>query len=377
MLWQMVYFTFDSKSISSRHKELSEKLKENNLQSLLNGSSINNIPTLRIASTGIDDIDNANKCAGGPVQVSQSLDFASTAYCQKYCLNNRAKSFTIDSSSSSTGEEENVIYGGKILNVGSYCTIGPRPECNLKKTYAIMTLNSVTCRSKFPNIIGGPLGNNIIACNDSKIYDPKNKLWDYVENEEFDPLRTRLRDENETYVENDTIKYRFRCKFDGYDERGNKYLANPVNRFHPIENWCAKKIYRAHPNVQTKFHLRDNNLPFDYSCECGDKTITRVQNIIPNDKRSQCASVAFTDKKLAKNKYRKTIVYDCFNLYSKFADVGRMFPCSEENYLREGNQFDSIELDYTYEEDEPIEHPLYDKFENGLEKTSKGFKIEI
>lgn len=373
IVWQVVYFSFDSKSIEARHKELREKLKDSNLQSLLNGSSINNIPILRIANTGNNEVDNANKCSGGPIQVSQSIDFASTAYCQKFCANKEAKSFTIGSSSADN-EEENVIYGGKILNVGSYCTIGPRPECNLKKTYAIMTLNTITCRSKYPNIIGGPLGNKIIACNDSKIYDPKNKLWDWVENEEFDPLRTRMLAENETYVENGVTKFRFRCKFDGYDERGNKYIENPANRFHPMENWCAKKIYRAHPDVETKFYFR-NSTPFDYSCECGDRT--GVQNIIPNDRRSQCASAAFSDKRLAKNKFRKTIIYDCFNLYSKPADVGRMFPCSEENYLRQGNQFDTIELEYTYMEDDPIEHPLYDKFEKGLERTSEGFKIEI
>lgn len=402
VLWQLVYFSFDAQSIRSRHVALRDKFKDDNIQALLNGSAINNIPTLRIAKTGNNDVDNANRCANGPVQVSQAVDFATTSYCQNFCASSRAKAFAIDEAQ--TGDsEENVLYGNKMLNVGSYCTLGPRPECNLKKSLAVLTLNSITCRSKFPNIIGGPLGNNVVACNNSKIYDPKNKLWDYVQNEEFDPLRTRMTSEDETYLENGVRKFRFRCKFDGYDERGNKYQANPTNRFHPIENYCAKKIYRAHPNVRTEFVMRstDNTSykmdrmpeslgaypsqrdlaltePYDYSCECGDKTVTRVQNMIPGDKHSQCASVAFIDKKLTKNKYRKTVVYDCFNLYSSLADVTKFFPCSEENFLREGNQFDSIELDYTYAEDDPIEHPLYDKFStDGLEHTSEGFRIEI
>lgn len=61
----------------------------------------------------------------------------------------------------------NVYSENKKLTNGIYCSLGPRPNSNPRTTTTMMTINSVVCRSKYPNLFGGTNVNHIAACKNS------------------------------------------------------------------------------------------------------------------------------------------------------------------------------------------------------------------
>lgn len=357
MIILLVFFRFDRKTIQKQNKILETELKNSKMQALINGSGINNIPNLNII-TNNNAIKTANQCGQGPVYIG---DNGNDQDCIRICENSSAHAVNVSNDPSSI----EYFNDGKQLKAGVYCSIGPRPECNTKTTQVIMTVNSVTCRSKYPDLVGGPLGNTIIACNNNKIYDPHNILWDNRENEPFSPYTTIFDDVNEMIDEN---TYRFTCKFDGYDENKNKYIESPLNRFHPYRNYCAQFIYAAHPDVQTKFI--DNNQSF--ICDCGDFEVTRVQNLYKDFPQSPCSNIQQDDKVIVRNKRQVTIPYKCFTLFSPITDVGTSFPCPNEQFTRDGSRLGSINVIYTTDQHDLIEHPEYEKFQD----TNTGVEVK-
>lgn len=343
ILYSLLFYTYNGNIIAD-NEALAQKLQYGPLQSLLNGSGINNIPTLNIISTNIA-INTANNCGKGPVLIGSSSSSLTDFECVKICANSGAKSLIVKSN-------ESYFYESSALNEGSYCIIGHRPECNTHATIVLMTVNSVVCRSKYPRIVGGPLGTKVIACNNRAANDPQNILWDYKFNERFDPLQTTILDEDETLPDG---TFRFRCKFGGKDALGNFYQAHPFDRFHPISNYCAALLYRAHPDVKTVFEGRK------YTCDCGDRNETRVENLIPSDKTSQCSPYTLS-KSYANNVNTLTIPYPCFTLFSPITDVGRYFPCPADKFTREGLRMNNIIVQYTEDENTILEHPLYTSF---------------
>lgn len=353
-IYVFAFYTF-KKNVRVENEKLARKLyEEGPLQDLLNGSGINNIPKLNLITTN-PSVAQANNCANGPVYVRSDVDTMpiTDSECIRICVNASGKAINVV-------DNETYIYESTALNVGAYCTIGPRPRCNMKTTYSLMTINSVVCQSKYPNMVGGPLGNNVVACNNSQINDPRNVLWDYRENRRFSPVTTVFGgDEDEIFQGN----YRFRCKFDGLDRRGNKYIENPLGRFHPIENYCAALIYRAHLDVRTDFLYDDDNSNkvTDFRCLCGNVTETRVSNIDPNNPRSQCSTISLSLTQDVKDREKLTIPYRCFTLFSTISDVGKYLPCPNEQFTREGNQIAAVDLKIASIIDPVIEHPAYER----------------
>lgn len=338
--------------LRKRNEELAKNLyEEGPLQNLLNGSGINNIPSLNLVSTS-PEISQANNCANRPVYVANKNELLTDAECVSICLNSTAKAINV------LNDNETYIFDSAALNKGSYCMIGSRPRCNMKTTYAILTINSVTCQPKFPNMVGGQLGNTVVACNNTQINDPRNVLWDYRENEEFNPITTIFTNEDEQLANG---SFRFRCKFDGLDRRANKYIENPLNRFHPIENYCSDLIYRAHPDVQTKFIYDENKKISDYECDCGETDETRVKNLDPFDPHSQCSSISQEIKDDIKYRKILTVPYRCFTLYSAISDVGKYLPCPNEQFTREGNQIAAVTLKIAEIINPVIEYPRYEQ----------------
>lgn len=338
-MYILLYYSFD-KTIPQKNEELASKLADDKIQTLLNGSGINNIPNLNIISTNAT-VSKANACGKGPVHIGRT---GTDQDCIRTCANSSASVINV-------GDGETYVYESAVLEPGANCIIGPRPQCNMKTSYAMMTINSIICKSKFPDLIGGPVGTTIVACNDRQITDPQNYLWDYRYNKKFDPLSTVLVDSNE--ILNDGT-FRFRCKFNGYDIRQNQYMEHPNNRFHPFRNYCASEIYAAHPNVQTIF--KDDG---SYECDCGILNETRVQNINPNDKTSLCSNLAFSEKVDVGDRKILTIPYKCFTLFSTIEDVGKYLPCPNDQFTREGSQFSSVSVPFSTKIDSIIEHPLY------------------
>ena len=349
LCYVFLLYTYDRADILRKEGLLAAKLSEgSSLNKLINGSDIDNIPGIRIRTTNLE-VMRTNRCADGPVYVGTTF---STDECKRTCDNSSANVLEVK-------EGEVVAFGTRVLSPGAYCTIGPRPDCDTHNTVVLMTLNSVTCRSKFPNIIGGKLGTEVIACNNVRIKDPRNHLWDYKNNEKFDANQHTLLDEDEL-LENG--EYRYRCRFEGVDDQQNHYEQHPLSRFHPIVNYCASEVFRAALDVRTIYDVRDGTL-ISHECHCGVKS--RLVHVNPNDKGSLCMSVSRGNLPVEKkHKKKRTYVlpYRCFNLYSPMTHVGDRFPCPKEQFLRHSSGTDSVTVEYTHDFSEPIEHPRYERF---------------
>lgn len=342
-IYMLMYVPINGKAIERKSEELREKLKHGPLQSLMNGSGINNIPNLSLV-TNNEEISRANKCSEKPLLVGSSG--VTQDECVRICANSSANVINVQ-------DGELYLYEQQTLSPGFYCTIGPRPECNTKTSIPVMTVNSVTCRSKFPRLVGGPLGTTIVACNNSQINDQKNILWDYKNNKAFDPLSTVITNQNERLPDN---QYRFRCKFNGVDERNNQYIRHPLDRFQPIRNYCASSIYSAHPDVRTVYS-KDNK---SFTCDCGDFKETRVTNMT-DAKNSICSHIKSETKTDVGDRKLLTLPYKCFTLYSTLDDVGKYPPCNNEQFTRQGSQMSSVTIPYTHKLNHMIDHPIYDK----------------
>lgn len=351
VVFLLFYYNFDYTTLAVEYKNLYEKLKQGPLQSLLNGSGINNIPKLNLITSN-NTLSKANDCERGPVRINDlSVDGLTNTDCVRLCLSSDANLFRVN-------QNNLVTYESKMLEPGQYCKMGQLPECNPKTTISMITVNSIHCQSKFPNLFGGELGNKIIACNNNIINDPKNILWDFKENKPVSPWTTTILDENEIHDED----FRFKCKFFGLDNKLNAYISHPKNRFHPIRNYCAALITNAHDDVKTVFS--DDGL--SYKCDCGDPSVTNVQHINADILNSQCSSVKEEHKRLEKEKFRMTVPYRCFNINSPIEDVLHVPPCPD---LIDGKKTQSsFVLEYTEDPRELIEHPEYSKFSdrNGI-----------
>lgn len=352
-LYIFFYLKFDKTKINEQIEILSTKLHDGPMQALLNGSGINNIPKLNILSTNTNVV-NVNNCSRGPVYIG--LDFAENEDCIKTCLNSKASVINVN-------ENETYIYDTVQLKAGAHCILGPRPECNMRMTYAIMTINTIICRPRFPELIGGnEIGSNIVACNNSKFYHVENVLWDYEGNVRVNPWLTLITDVDEKLPDG---SFRFRCKFNGVDQKGNKFQENFFNRFHPMRNYCASNLIAAHPDVRTV--LDDNGKSF--YCDCGNPEVTRVKHLLPDDKKSKCSHVQYQDElvkpeipETKKSKRKLTIPYNCFNMYSLIEDVGKYHPCPPDLFTRNGPQMDSVSFEYSLNDKALIEHPIYYDF---------------
>lgn len=343
-IYLYLYYSFDS-DLKKRNEKLAIDLTDNKLEALVNGSGINNIPHLNIVTTN-PGVQKASSCAEGPVQLGT---FGTDDDCIRTCANDSASVVNV-------GKNDSYVYHGTKLPVGAHCILGPRPQCNMRTTLAMMTINSVVCHPKYPELIGGPNGNKVVACNNDQINDPQNILWDYRENKRVNPFTDNIMDVDELLPA--TNKFRYRCRFNGFDEQQNKYMEHPNNRFHPFRNYCASQIYAAHTSIQPVFDANSGS----YNCFCGDPNVTRVKNIDPYTPSTICADVQQNIRGDVKNRKIITVPYRCFTLFSPVTDVGRYLPCPNDQLTRRGSQFSSVDVPFSQIQTDAVEHPLYKDF---------------
>lgn len=359
MIYLLLYFSFDS-NIKRINDEVMRKLKDHKLQSLLNGSDINNIPNLNIVSPN-SIVTVANSCSRFPVRIHEN---GTINDCIRTCANSSASILHVKDGDSIIWNNSQQLQGG------TYCTVSDVPECNMKTTNALLTINSVICKSKFPELVGGRTGNTIVACNNSLIYDPRNVLWDYKYNKPFNAFTTIINDTDELLFNNE---FRFRCKFDGQDIMKNNYIEHPKNRFQPIRNYCASQVYKASKLVKTKYDEH-----FNYTCDCGNVENTRVQHIDPNDDKSLCINTEITNKieVISGVKKQMSLSYHCFTMNSPLEEVAKYPPCpphEEEVFADVTNRMGVIKIPFSEDVEALIEHPEFDKFKhNGYQKSPIG-----
>lgn len=288
-------------------------LKNENLANLINANTIGNLPSLNI-TTNNTEIQQLQACSTGPIFLGVTADEAS---CKKIC--------------GSSGRLLNVYAGqeifsnGQQLTPGAWCTVN-RPNCNFNTTYAVATVNSVACRSKYPRMFGGDTGNRVIACNNSQYFNPSNVLWDNLYNKLVNPINIRLVDTDEKLPDG---SYRFMCKF-GDDYFGNQFISHRIDRLHPMRNYCNKDIYRAHRLIQQNS---------DGTCDCGNYQDTRVKNQIPDDPTTTCTP-CFNEKVGTISK----VGIDCFTINSIYYDVYRKMPCLPSKFVSEGTFCETLEI---------------------------------
>lgn len=348
LAYTTLLYKFDAVSIAALDDKTLEKLRNAKTQALLNGSGINNIPGLDIRTTN-PAIAIANSCADGPVYYGP--EDATNADCVRLCANASATVLHVTDE-----DRSSYVFESAVLRAGSHCRIGPRPECNMKTSYALMTVNSVTCRSKFPRLVGGPTGTTIVACNDQSIQDPQNILWDYKSNVKFNPFTTTALDEDERLPDG---SFRFRCRYGGVDDRRNLYQEHPTDRLHPVRNYCAGEIFAAHPAVRTVFSADGKT----FTCDCGNVQDTRVEHMYPDDPSSVCIHASYKITHDVRQRFIMRVPYRCFTMFSRITDAGKYLPCPADLFTRNGSMWGSVSVPFTTVDHEPIEHPMYGQLE--------------
>lgn len=348
LFYVLFFFRYDLKKIKSDYYNLKSKLKNNKLTLLLNGSSINNIPKINLIQAN-SSIAITNNCQNGPLFIgSDDMNFTHLD-CVRTCMNDKAKLLKIS-------KNEVITFNNVVLDVGNYCNVNEQPACNLKTSIALMTMDSIVCSPKYPELYGGDLGNTVVACNNLLINDSRNILWDFKYDRYADPWITELTHPHEKLPNE---QFRFRCKYLGKDNRQNFFIPHPFNRFHPIKNYCADLIYNAPSTILTVFDADD---PTSYKCDCGNFSETRSKNIYPHDASSQCANKSFEIKNIIKRKNKMILPYKCFNIHSPMQDITQFPPCPTEQFLQGNSQIASVELEFTESSSDLIESPMYERF---------------
>ncbi|KAJ8670190.1 hypothetical protein QAD02_001449 [Eretmocerus hayati] len=366
----LFYFAF---SVNLRENErrrkidgLSEALVENDsIGKLLNGSAIDNIPALKIL-TNNESVATANRCSETPIRVGDKADDHD---CISVCANLNAKSINV-------GDGDEYIVNDTQLKRGGYCKLGRRPNCNMTTTRAFMTLNSIVCKSKFPRVFGGETGDTVLACNNTKINDPNNALWDnklgrVVTSDNVEPNF----DENESYFG----VYRYVCRINGTDDNNNRYVQHPFERLQPIRNYCAGALNSAHPEVTTVFDESGRN----YRCDCGNPKRTRVTNMYKNDPTTMCIDqdkAASSREHDSRGKKLLRIPYNCFTIKSKVTSVARMLPCPGTQFLEGNSEFSVAQFNYDPNDGEYeslTEHPNQREIGNVKFTDRKGQNIYV
>lgn len=341
----LLYYRFDARELG-RVKRTAAMLSENDATAaLVNGSGINNIPTLKVITTN-DAIRDANSCGAQPLFAGPN---GTDADCVRMCSNSTAYAFSV------TNQRE-YYFEDRKLGVGTYCKLGKRPNCNPFTTRTLMTVNSVTCRSKFPELFGGAAGNDVVACNNLQIFDPMNQLWDYKIDQRVDPVTMTqpIADIDERLSDG---SFRFRCNFRGEDSHHNAYMEHPFKRFHPMQNYCASNIRYAHPSVRTIVDVNTGK----FTCDCGKVKITKVKHLVAHEPSSVCSDKSYKRTPLDTFRTSISIPYRCFNINSPITDVAKYPPCAA-NSFNDNSQTNSIVLTYSKNHDMPIEHPFFENF---------------
>lgn len=296
------------------------------LLDLLQGNTLVNLPNVQIV-TNDEYITNLQECKQNAVYMGpdNGSDYLDT--CKTKC-GGVGELMVI-------GPEDEYYQDSSKLEPGVYCTLNP-PQCNLNTSYVLATANSTVCRSKYPNMFGGPTGGYITACNNEIFPSTGSVLWDYSNNEQVYPNTVVMSHEDEKLPDG---SYRFRCKF-SETASGNPYIPNPVNRFHPLEDKCNKTIYRADYSVHA------NVTDTSWDCDCGSYETTRVKHLDENNIQSTCTSCFFESTVIDEAKgYKKAkIPFLCFNQNSVWKLALQVPPCVD--LPANGNTCGQVTLDY-------------------------------
>ena len=297
-----------------------QKLKDSKENALLNGNNLANLPDLQIGAP-----QYSTTCSHGAVYLGSNV--TNPIYCKQVCGN--------DGHIIQIGKETTHFVNGVQLSEGSWCVTHDPVECNANTGYVLAGSNGATCRSRFPEIIGGDKANKIEACNDNIVNATNSVLMDNLHNEPV-TLNTIITDVDEKLSNG---SYRFTCKA-GRDVFGNKYMIHPEARFHVIPDPCKESGARMHDSVGVA--ITDDG----WHCDCGDFNTTRVKNLT-SDPKSSCSSCV-----LKKVNNQIEIPYPCTTSDSTFDMLGVAPFCYPSKFISKGAECASMTLEMVQVNDE-------------------------
>jgi len=320
LIFFMLSLRVDTSAYFDYVLKLNAQLENEAVANLINGNSLVNLPNITFI-TNNPEIQQQVNCQNGAIYLGPNDGSNYIGACKSQC-GGAGNLIVIET------EADEYFVNGTKLGVGVWCSVQPLP-CNLKTGYVVASLNSYVCRPKYPNMFGGPTASNIIACNNENYSATGSQLWDYKFNVAVDPSSVIMSNEDEKLSDG---TFRFRCKF-GKDTNRNPYVENPLNRFHPMRNWCNKTVPAAHPDVK----LRVTTSPDTWLCDCGDYRITNVKNADPDNPQSTCSACIYElTGDLQEERFNGaeiTFPRTCFNINSPYTQVFTDLPCNPNNFI--------------------------------------------
>ena len=323
LITQFAILELDPQEYFTYLRKTNTKLLNESISKLLNANTLVNLPNITLVTDNAE-IKNLQKCKQGPTFMGPLLEQNSyLKQCKKKC---GANGIVIDIIT-----DTEFYSNGVKLTEGSWCVLDS-VYCNPKTSYVAATVNSNVCKSKYPNMFGGPSGNTVIACNNEYYPATGSILWDNLQNEAVDPLTINMSHEDETISDG---SYRFTCQFNK-DINENKYIPHPLNRFQPIRDPCKNTIFKASTDIKVIMN------PTDWFCDCGNYSVTRVKNLDSGNPKSTCTACLM--KNLDPLTNLVTIPFNCFTLKSSYKDAIDMFPCISSKFTEHGNQCQTMDL---------------------------------
>lgn len=102
--------------------------------------------------------------------------------------------------------DNNVVIDNQYLKRGGWCLPTSLAYCNLNISVAVKSLGRYECISKYPQLLGGPYGNDIVGCAPSYEFNDNLKKLTYTN---VVPTTLAIADINERLIGSD--EYRYTC----------------------------------------------------------------------------------------------------------------------------------------------------------------------
>lgn len=211
---------------SWKSTNFSENYLSQNLPYSTDMSGFAGLPEINKADQLIGYTLNESTCENG-LYVG-SIDMPNID-CSSICNATSSKQFTYKFISSNK-----IIINNQYLRSGAWCLPSSLAYCNLNISIAVKSLGHYECITKFPNLLGGPYGNDIIGC--APIYEFKDNLKKLIYTENV-PTNLVIDDLDEKLI-NSPNEYRYTCNI---EDKFSTFTSRPDlgNRFQLYYDSCS------------------------------------------------------------------------------------------------------------------------------------------
>ena len=133
----------------------------------------------------------------------------------------------------------NIIINNKYLRRGGWCLPTNLVRCNLNISIAVKSLGKYACISKYPKLLGGQYGNDIIGC--APKYEFRDNLKKIIYSHNV-PSTLTISDLDEKLI--NTNEYRYTCNIDSDENNSGKFSTfserpDLGNRFQLYYDSCS------------------------------------------------------------------------------------------------------------------------------------------